>query len=100
MTSDSRAAWSRFDAAAIPTKTNLEARHDFLARVRAGSRPATALDLGCGTGPIAAVLIAAGLDVVGVDVNATALETARQVAPAARFHVCDAASQSGLALDK
>ena len=99
MTSDSRAAWSRFDAAAIPTKTNVEELHRFLERVRSNRAPKTALDLGCGTGGIAAALLDAGLAVVGVDLNAAALEAAQRVAPGARFHLRDAAGHDGLRLD-
>ena len=43
--------------------------------------PATVLDAGCGTGRIAIELARRGVDVVGVDVDASMLATARGLAP-------------------
>ncbi|MGD9863891.1 MAG: class I SAM-dependent methyltransferase [Pseudodonghicola sp.] len=43
------------------------------------------LDLGCGTGELAARLSEAGFAVTGVDPQAAALERARQLAPAVQF---------------
>lgn len=49
-------------------------------RLAAGDLPksGTALDLGCGTGVQSLLLAAHGLDVVGVDLSTTAIETARR----------------------
>ena len=43
------------------------------------------IDLGCGTGALAAQLAAAGFDVTGADPRADAIKAARLAAPAARF---------------
>jgi SAM-dependent methyltransferase len=44
-------------------------------------RPATVLDAGCGTGRVAIELARHGIDVVGVDIDASMLATARKGAP-------------------
>lgn len=44
-------------------------------------RPASVLDAGCGTGRVAIELARHGVDVVGVDVDASMLATARRAAP-------------------
>jgi SAM-dependent methyltransferase len=44
-------------------------------------QPATVLDAGCGTGRVAIELARHGIEVVGVDVHASMLATARQRAP-------------------
>ena len=49
-----------------------------LARRRGGGVPATVLELGCGTGRVAAPLAQSGLEVVGVDVRPAMLELARE----------------------
>lgn len=46
-----------------------------------GLQPATALDAGCGTGRVAIELHRRGVDVVGVDVDPSMIETARALAP-------------------
>lgn len=57
-----------------------------LGRLRAaGIDEGLVVDLGCGGGIWAAELLAAGYDVLGVDVSATGLEIARKRAPRARF---------------
>ena len=43
--------------------------------------PATVLDAGCGTGRVAIELARHGIEVVGVDVDASMLATARRLAP-------------------
>lgn len=45
-------------------------------------QPASVLDAGCGTGRVAIELARRGVDVVGVDLDASMLEKARQKAPA------------------
>jgi SAM-dependent methyltransferase len=52
---------------------------------RSGHRDGLVVDLGCGTGIAAEILLGAGYDVLGVDMSADALEIARRRAPAARF---------------
>ena len=96
---DSTEAWSRFDVAAIPTKTDLSELSEFLARAQAERRLRTALDVGCGSGGVSAALIERGLEVVGVDINAAAVEAARRDAPQAKFFVRDVTASDGLALD-
>jgi 2-polyprenyl-3-methyl-5-hydroxy-6-metoxy-1,4-benzoquinol methylase len=50
---------------------------DFVQRLE----PASVLDAGCGTGRVAIELAARGVDVVGADLDAQMLETARSKAP-------------------
>jgi 2-polyprenyl-3-methyl-5-hydroxy-6-metoxy-1,4-benzoquinol methylase len=47
--------------------------------------PRSVLDAGCGTGRVAAELARHGIEVVGVDADASMLETARATAPAVAF---------------
>ena len=54
--------------------------------------PARVLDAGCGTGRIAVRLAELGYDVVGVDVDETMLEVARDEAPALDWRPADLAS--------
>jgi len=56
------------------------------------------LDLGCGTGAVAARLRDAGFDVVGVDINPGAVDLARNAVESAAFYVRDIAASSGLDL--
>src|SRR4051812_20707877 len=48
------------------------------------------LDLGCGTGHLAAQIAAAGAEVVGIDRAATMVEQARRAYPDLRFEVGEA----------
>ncbi|WP_310448362.1 methyltransferase domain-containing protein [Thiobacillus sp.] len=50
------------------------------------------LDLGCGTGDIAAAMAERGAQVVGVDASPAMIETARKRFPALDFRVADAAA--------
>jgi SAM-dependent methyltransferase len=56
-----------------------------------GHRPATVLDAGCGTGRVAIELARHGIEVVGVDVDASMLATARRRAPRITWHHGDLA---------
>jgi len=47
--------------------------------------PATVLDAGCGTGRVAVELARHGIEVVGVDVDASMLATARRLTPDSEF---------------
>ena len=98
MACDSRTAWSTFDPAAIPTKATVPQLTQFIAQLGPTDRPRTVLDLGCGVGTISAALGREGFDVVGVDINAAALDRARHAAPHARFYCRDAADAAGLRL--
>lgn len=51
-----------------------------------GRAPRTILDAGCGTGRVAIELARRGVDVVGVDVDASMLETARRNGPDIEWH--------------
>jgi SAM-dependent methyltransferase len=52
-------------------------------------QPATVLDAGCGTGRVAIELARRGVDVVGVDVDASMLATAARLAPDLRWVEAD-----------
>lgn len=51
--------------------------------------PATVLDAGCGTGRVARELARRGVDVVGVDVDRSMIETARRLSPALEWVAAD-----------
>jgi SAM-dependent methyltransferase len=51
--------------------------------------PSSVLDAGCGTGRVAIELARHGIEVVGVDVDASMLATARRVAPDLTWHESD-----------
>jgi len=53
--------------------------------------PASVLDAGCGTGRVAIELARRGIDVVGVDADASMLETARRLAPSVTWVESDLA---------
>jgi SAM-dependent methyltransferase len=63
----------------------------------AALRPLSVIDVGCGTGRVARELGARGVDVVGVDADASMIATARRLGPALEWHVAD---MCGLALDR
>jgi 2-polyprenyl-3-methyl-5-hydroxy-6-metoxy-1,4-benzoquinol methylase len=75
-TFDGRAYQARFDALA-EQGTDV---HGEASLVRA-MRPASVLDAGCGTGRVAIELARHGIDVVGVDVDASMIGEARRRAP-------------------
>ncbi len=60
----------------------------WLRRVREGG---AILDLCCGTGHLAGLLVARGYGVSGIDLSAEMIAYARENVPAADFEVCDAA---------
>ena len=47
----------------------------------------TAVDIGCGTGPLIDELVRHGIDAIGIDSSPGALEAARQRTPGATFHL-------------
>lgn len=53
--------------------------------------PSSVLDAGCGTGRVAIELARRGLEVEGVDLDATMLSAARRKAPQLRWHQADLA---------
>jgi SAM-dependent methyltransferase len=93
----SRDDWARFDAEAIPSKSTLGPLEHWLDGFAepAGQR---LLDLGCGVGLVSSRLRARGFAVIGVDINADALLSARQACPDARFFERDIAAATGLSL--
>jgi len=54
--------------------------------------PRSVLDAGCGTGRVARELARRGVDVVGVDIDADMLATARRKSPELAWHCADLAS--------
>ncbi len=54
-------------------------------------QPASVLDAGCGTGRVARELARRGVEVVGVDVDGSMIETARRLAPALEWVAADLA---------
>jgi len=69
------------------TGCNLHGEADCVMRLA----PTSVLDAGCGTGRIAAELWRRGIDVVGIDREASMIEAARSIAPGVRFEVVDVA---------
>ena len=59
----------------------------FVEDVVAAGRGAPVADVGCGPGRVAALMAAAGLDVVGIDLSPTMVEVARRSHPSIRFEV-------------
>ena len=57
-----------------------------------GYAPTTVLDAGCGTGRVAIELTRHGIEVVGVDIDASMLTTARRQAPKIHWHESDLAT--------
>jgi SAM-dependent methyltransferase len=84
---DGRAYQARFDALA-EKGTDI---HGEASLVRSLS-PATVLDAGCGTGRVAIELARHGVDVVGVDVDASMIGEARRRAPALEWVEADLAA--------
>jgi SAM-dependent methyltransferase len=54
--------------------------------------PTSVLDAGCGTGRVAIELARRGVEVVGIDVDASMLATARRAAPGIEWHEHDLAT--------
>lgn len=66
---------------------NVHGEADFVAAFGPGS----ALDAGCGTGRVGIELARRGIEVVGVDIDARMLDTARSKAPYIEWHLGDLA---------
>ena len=67
---------------------NVHGEADFVERFA----PASVLDAGCGTGRVGRELARRGLDVVGVDLDAAMLVTARRKAPRVDWRLADLAT--------
>jgi SAM-dependent methyltransferase len=67
-----------------PELLSLLRRHGIRAAPR---RATTIVEVGCGSGVLAARLVAAGYDVVGIDQSPAMIRIARATAPGARFRV-------------
>lgn len=95
---DGREAWdgeqyqARFDALAA-SGTDVHGEADFVMTLAPGS----VLDAGCGTGRVARELAARGVDVAGVDADASMIEAARRRDPHLAWTVADLGE---LALDR
>jgi SAM-dependent methyltransferase len=74
----------RFDALAA-SGVDVHGEADFVADLG----PASVLDAGCGTGRVARELARRGIEVVGVDVDQSMIDTARRLAPDISWLVAD-----------
>lgn len=81
---DGAAYQARFDALAA-TGVDVHGEVGFVLAYA----PSTVLDAGCGTGRVATELGRRGIEVVGIDVDASMLATARALNPALRFTQAD-----------
>ena len=76
--------FTRLARGVAPELLRLLQRHG----IRAAPRQTTTLvEVGCGSGVLAARLVAAGYDVVGIDQSPAMIRIARSIAPGARFRV-------------
>jgi len=76
--------FTRLARGVAPELLRLLQRHG----IRAAPRQTTTLvEVGCGSGLLAARLVAAGYDVVGIDQSPAMIRIARSIAPGARFRV-------------
>lgn len=105
---DAREDWRRFAAATIPTKASTPHLDRFLRTARnvVPRDPPALLDMGCGTGGLAARLHAEGFSVTGVDVSPDAIRAARELAGNAdvgehrlRFVEADCAAEHSSQID-
>ena len=84
---DARDDWRRFDAGVIPSKESTPRLDAFLTTItaEAAGSPLSLLDVGCGSGRLSRRFHEQGFSVLGVDINAEAIEAART-----RFAAVDA----------
>jgi 2-polyprenyl-3-methyl-5-hydroxy-6-metoxy-1,4-benzoquinol methylase len=82
---DPRDNWRRFDAAAIQSKDSTPHLDSFLHEVttEAAGRSLMLLDVGCGSGRLSRRLFEQGFSVLGVDINAGAVQAAEHNAASA-----------------
>jgi SAM-dependent methyltransferase len=81
-------AWFETFASAVPSWITA-AEVDAIARLAPTGAYPSLLDVGCGTGRVAAPLAEKGYRVTGIDTNVEALETARRAAPFVRYVALD-----------
>ena len=84
VTWDGESYQQRFDALAA-SGADVHGEADFVAQLH----PSSVLDAGCGTGRVARELARRGVDVVGVDRDASMIATARRLAPELTWLVRD-----------
>jgi SAM-dependent methyltransferase len=78
---------ARFDAL-TEQGFDVHGEADFVAALQ----PDCVLDAGCGTGRVAVELARRGIEVVGVDINASMIETARVLGPELDLQIADLAT--------
>jgi SAM-dependent methyltransferase len=93
----SRRDWAGFAPDAIPTKAQIPQLERWLDR-SVEARGICVLDVGCGAGAITRRLSERGLDAVGIDINAAAIERLQRELPHARFYERDIAAPAGFQL--
>ncbi len=81
---DGESYQARFDRLAAAGE-HVHGEADFVA----GLEPASVLDAGCGTGRVAIELARRGVDVVGIDLDESMIQTARRLAPELEWIVGD-----------
>ena len=59
--------------------------HDLVDRLLKAARPSSVVDIGCGTGPLAAEFTRRGIETIGVDSSPGVLAAARSRVPGATF---------------
>lgn len=105
---DARDDWRRYDAGAIPSKDSTPQLDAFLTTIaaEAAGLPLTLLDVGCGSGRLSRRICEQGFSVLGVDINAEAIQAARTLFATAeaasrslRFEVADYAADASPQLD-